>query len=54
MFPDLESIQTPAYWFVYPKRHLYRRPVTLFRTWAEEQSRAYEDAMRVWLTGGTG
>ena len=54
VFAELRPVQTPAYWFVCPSRHLHRRPVALFRTWLLEQARAHEAAIEPFLSGGPG
>lgn len=42
VFPEMKPIEGATYWLVYPRRHLQRRSMALFREWVLDQARRYE------------
>lgn len=48
-FPEMKPIEGATYWLVYPRRHLQRRAMSLFRKWALEQGRRYDAEVAAFL-----
>lgn len=49
VFPELRSIEYPAYWLVCPGHHMHRRPLAAFRGWLQDQTRSHEAEIASYL-----
>ncbi|WP_137700655.1 LysR family transcriptional regulator [Marimonas lutisalis] len=49
LFPALQVIEFPAYWFVCPPRYLNRRILNRFASWISEEAQAHEAEVRTRL-----